>query len=329
MGYTSNYISSCKLMVRIIITNESSFLPIANTEKKRKKDVPTSEKNEKAPLMQDHLKPPGLVPESQKNEKAPLTQDHLKSPPVLVPESQKNEKAPLTQDQKNIPPPVASDPQTTPITNPQSDDIEQTEMKEDTDETGESDVSEGRELISDPLLRSNLESLVSPSSSETLDPSEFIRVHQVRDTLDNIVSTSDLFHFPEGPKKYRVVVLPKGKALHFVYKVIVFPKSKYAHPKVFKLVIIPGKITRLGRKVTFIVIPKDAPGSWKQYIKMMGEEGYGYANKVYNYGQSEGKNKNHGEEYDDDCKDCKGGMNKKGEGEDCEDYKVVRIKCLI
>ncbi|CAG8556397.1 3069_t:CDS:2 [Cetraspora pellucida] len=224
--------------------------------------APTGEQNEKAPLMQDHLKLP--VPDSQKNEKAPLTQDHPKPPSGLVSEPQKNEKAPLTQDQKNMPPPIASDPQTTPtpITNPQSDDIEQTEMNEDTDETGE---SESHELISDPILRSNLESLVSPSS-ESLDPSEFIRVHQVRDTLDNIVSTSDIFHFPEGPKKYRVVVLPKGKALHFVYKVIVFPKGKYARPKVFKLVIVPGKITRLGRKVTFIVIPKDAPGSWKQYV---------------------------------------------------------------
>ncbi|CAG8570232.1 5346_t:CDS:2 [Scutellospora calospora] len=145
------------------------------------------------------------------------------------------------------------------------DESDESDIKEGTDE---SDIEESRELISDPLLRSNIESLVAQSSveaTETLDANEFINIQPVRETLDNIVSTSDLFHFPGAPRKYRVVVLPKGKALHFVYKVIVFPKGKFAHTKIFKLIIIPSKITKLGKKVTFIVIPKDAPGSWKKY----------------------------------------------------------------
>ncbi|CAG8623616.1 14115_t:CDS:2 [Dentiscutata erythropus] len=215
-----------------------------------------------------NLKAPAAILDPQKQVTPPMVPDPQKQvTPPMVPDPQKQVTPPMVPDPQQTPTqPMVSDYHITPIKNPQNEDIEQTDAKEETDE---SDVSEGRELMSDPLLRSNLESLISSSSvesSESLDASEFIDLQPVRNTLDNIVSTSDhLFSFPEGPKKYRVVVLPKGKALHFVYKVIVFPRRKYAHPKIFKLIIVPGKITSRGRKVTFIVIPKDAPGSWKQY----------------------------------------------------------------
>ncbi|CAG8683813.1 2345_t:CDS:2, partial [Gigaspora margarita] len=138
---------------------------------------------------------------------------------------------------------------------------------EDDEEANESDLTECNELISDPLLRSKLESLVSSSeveSFETFEASELINTHPVRNAIDKIVSTSDhLFNFPEGPKKYHVVVLPKGKGFHYIYKVSVFLKDQYSKPNVFKLIIVPGKTTKLGRKVTFIIIPKDVPESWK------------------------------------------------------------------
>ncbi|CAG8742006.1 16764_t:CDS:2, partial [Dentiscutata heterogama] len=88
---------------------------------------------------------------------------NLKAPAAIL-DPQKQVTQPMVPEPQKTPvQPMVSDYHITPIKNPQSndiipicDDIEQTDAKEETDE---SDVSEGRELISDPLLRSNLESL--------------------------------------------------------------------------------------------------------------------------------------------------------------------------
>ncbi|CAG8553751.1 5924_t:CDS:2, partial [Racocetra fulgida] len=187
----------------------------------------------------------------------------------LMQDQKSPESSPLMQDHQLPDPPMISNPQQTPTTNLQnghdffSDPLLRSNLEKG--EAEDIEATDGHDFFSNPLLRSNLESLMEPSSGATLDPSELIKVHQVRDTLDKMVSTSDVFRVPEGPKKYRVVVLPKGKALHFVYKVLVFPKGKYSQPKVFTLMIIPGKTTERGKKVTFIVVPKDAPGNWKKF----------------------------------------------------------------
>ncbi|KAF0546600.1 hypothetical protein F8M41_001114 [Gigaspora margarita] len=237
--------------------------------------APTHEKPEKDPDIhkgwivarnfQNQVTPPTIFDHSHEDDDIESTVSVVAPPPMTSDhyyedddeEDDDDEYLPMTSDHSH-----EDDDDYMPMT---SDHL----YHEDDEEANESDLTECNELISDPLLRSKLESLVSSSeveSFETFEASELINTYPVRNALDKIVSTSDhLFNFPEGPKKYHVVVLPKGKGFHYIYKVSVFLKDQYSKPKVFKLIIVPGKTTKLGRKVTFIIIPKDAPESWKEY----------------------------------------------------------------
>ncbi|CAG8454783.1 3618_t:CDS:1 [Acaulospora morrowiae] len=112
-----------------------------------------------------------------------------------------------------------------------------------------------------------VESSETAGDTETAyDESGLVNNPFLRYNIEQLVSTSDLFGIRDDiHKKVKVLMLPKGKAFHIVYKVFVFPKDKKDNPKVYTLIVIPGKKKGSQREVKFIVIPKDNPGAWKEY----------------------------------------------------------------
>ncbi|CAG8439679.1 11535_t:CDS:2 [Acaulospora colombiana] len=121
-----------------------------------------------------------------------------------------------------------------------------------------------------PAGEPTIEFIESPETADDSeideDGSRLVNNPFLRYNIEQLVSTSNLFGFHEGGhKKVKVLVLPKGKAFHIIYKVLVFPKDKKGIPKLYKLIVIPGKTKDNQKEVKLILIPKDNPGAWREY----------------------------------------------------------------
>nr|CAG8441267.1 13346_t:CDS:1 [Entrophospora candida] len=115
---------------------------------------------------------------------------------------------------------------------------------------------------------SSLDSIESASLEPTELNAELNRIVQTSDDYFGLHDGTKTF---EGPRKYKVLVIPKEKGVYKAYKLIVIPKEKCRHAKIYKLIVIPRIVGKCGAKVyKFIIIPKHAPEKWREYKVFIG-----------------------------------------------------------